>query len=140
MYIAVIFLQHSLEEKRRQSLCSKLMHIANLNQQNCSVRPIYGQDLRNSVNIGDEPCTDSQRDRWKGQGYVHCLRIHNHRLSHTSHPEIYWKHTDALSSLVHTPESYFGELKDILERSALTIHVHHPLYKNNDNSFCLCMS
>jgi hypothetical protein len=50
---------------------------------------------------------------FRGTGYVHCLNA----LKENSHkPDGFWTQTRHLTSLVHTPQRYVNELRDIFSR------------------------
>ena len=139
----MIYLHESLEEKRAQRRKDKLERLARMNKQHCDVKPVYGQDLCEAVNIlrADSVASlniNNNKDcdsRWRmGQGYLHCEAVH--RARNPYHPAVFWHQTDALRNIVHSPEQYLFELKEILEHYTfcvppvmaprITMHTSHP--------------
>ncbi len=126
-----------MAEKRVQRRKDKLERLARINKSHCDVKPVYGHDLYEVVNIMRETSTSSKKDcdtnPWRGQGYVHCQAVHQ---ANPYHPSVFWHQTNALRDIVHNPEQYLLELKDILEHYTfcvppvtaprITMHVSHP--------------
>ena len=119
--VCIYRLQPSLGNKRVQHRKHKLERLAAINRQRCDLRPVYGQDLYNVVASMTEEVTaaDLKDGSWKGVGHVHCKRVHGGCCSHPSHPSVYWGQTDALRDLLHTPEQYVQELREVINRYIL---------------------
>lgn len=84
------------------------------------MKPVYGRDLCDVVRIIPESpnCLICSAKGWNcGQGLVNCQATH--AFSNPHHPACYWRQTQALSSVVHTPEQYLKELKELLEMYVL---------------------
>ncbi|XP_023242373.1 helicase domino-like, partial [Centruroides sculpturatus] len=127
-----IFYMESLVEKRNERQKEKLERLGYINARRCVARPLYGLDLIKTVTVVNDiqPC--SQSKPWHGMGYVNCYNAPyvQERCSD------YWYYTQALSSMIHTPESYLEELKDIITRYVfvvpgvtapqITMHTSHP--------------
>lgn len=117
-------------EKRNKRRKDKLERIARVNKQHCDSKPVYGQDLRASVDVLKEPPVESvyQKDLShsyrshqrpeacfnSGHGYVHCYRAQH--FKDLSHPAVMWSQTRALMEIVKSPEDYLTDLEDILAR------------------------
>ena len=52
--------------------------------------------------------------RWKGMGHVTCQSVH--RVHNRNHPNVYWRSTEHLNNVIHTPDGYLNELEDIISR------------------------
>ncbi|XP_064613460.1 helicase SRCAP-like isoform X3 [Liolophura sinensis] len=104
-----------LEKRRSKCRREKLELISKLNKRHCDVKPVYGQDFYNCVNLlRDGEQTGATGTQWKGRGFIHC-----HNVQHCKRPHRmanYLARTEALSQLVHTPEQYLSQLQDILQR------------------------
>ncbi|KAK3606446.1 hypothetical protein CHS0354_041388 [Potamilus streckersoni] len=128
----------SLYMKRREERKEKLKFMAYINKRHCSMKPVYGRDLCQAVNIykmeNHETPSSHTNNFWKGVGMIHCHNVHSVKNRH--HPDYFWTQTKVLSNLVHTPEQYLSELEDILARYVFAIpavtvppiimHVSHP--------------
>ncbi|PSN31348.1 hypothetical protein C0J52_18960 [Blattella germanica] len=116
-----------LKRMRRKA---KLEMLNRLNHRRCAACPIYGSDLTESMRFVD--LVESSSGDWKGAGYVHCLNT----IKQDSKPGRYWTQTNALRSIIHAPEQYVEELRDIFSRFVLCVpavsaplpkfHVSHP--------------
>ena len=109
-----VLFQESLEDRRTQQREEKLQRIASQNEKNCNILPILGTDLREYLNIMAPVTNKEGPNQWKGQGYVHCYCTQCCTKPH--HPNVYWKQTRALTTILHTPQSLLDHLKDILDR------------------------
>ncbi|OWF46679.1 helicase domino-like isoform X2 [Mizuhopecten yessoensis] len=125
----------SVCDKREHRRREKLEYIAHINKLHCERKPVYGQDLRCTVNVmSDTDKTCVCDNTWAALGHVHCTNIHS--WSNPYRPEVFWKQTKVLSNLVHTPLQYLHELEDILSRyvfvtppvvsPCIKMHVSHP--------------
>ncbi|KAL3857410.1 hypothetical protein ACJMK2_012085, partial [Sinanodonta woodiana] len=128
----------SLYMKRQEERKEKLKFVAHINKRHCSMKPVYGRDLCQAVNIykteNRETPSSHTNNFWKGVGMIHCHNVHS--VNNRCHPEYFWTQTKVLSNLVHTPEQYLSELEDILARYVfaipavtvppITMHVSHP--------------
>ena len=112
-----------IDEKKRLERRERLTFLAKLNKKKCEACPIYGSDLIEAVTIlpkvSPEDCStsDSHDLPWSAQGksYSRCLNAVQPLVGRRSY-EFLWSQTDALCSLIHTPEKYIVELKDVIER------------------------
>ena len=75
---------------------------------------MYGLDLHGCVDVLSET-KDVDASRWRGLGYVQCYQALMSQRS-PNHPEVFWKQTEALVDILHTPEDYLEELQEIIER------------------------
>ena len=98
-----------LEERRQQRRREKLALVARLNHKQCQVRPVYGTDVCEAVNVR----TDNPAHGW-ADGYLHCLNVHSARYPNRG--AAYWSQTRAFSDIIHTPELYVEELREIVDR------------------------
>ncbi|XP_060081235.1 helicase domino-like isoform X1 [Ylistrum balloti] len=125
----------TLCDRRECRQRDKLGYIARTNKLHCERKPVYGQDLRCTVNVMSDTCKTRVRDNtWCSQGHVHCTNINS--WSNPHRPEIFWNQTKVLSNLVHTPLQYLHQLEDILSRyvfvtppvvsPCIKMHVSHP--------------
>ena len=111
--------QETLYDKEVGCRKEKLNNIARMNKLHCDFKPVYGQDLCDAINIFRDPYTGRAyrtRDisKWNGPGHIHCSCVK--LCKNPCHPKYLWNQTRVLSEVIHTPEQYLGELKDILER------------------------
>ncbi|ESO91647.1 hypothetical protein LOTGIDRAFT_122039, partial [Lottia gigantea] len=122
-----------LKEKREKHRKSKLELITRINKRHCDVKPVYGQDLCESIEaFSDLDPTTVNSNIWHGLGTVYCRHANRYDNSHGN----FWKTTSALSNIVHTPEQYLTELQDLLDRyvfvtppvtvPSIKMHVSHP--------------
>ena len=105
--------------KRRSRRKEQLDYIKNTNRKHCDVKPVYGHDLRDAVNIFKDPYDSklyAKRDRtlWHGPGQIHCYCARFCR--NLDHPKYLWNRTKVLSEVIHTPEEYLQELGEVLDR------------------------
>ncbi|XP_067010530.2 helicase domino [Anabrus simplex] len=127
-----VFYLPDLEEKKLRRRREKLALLRDINERRCEVCPIYGADLIASVQIVDRLKPSPSPIFFKGIGYSHCLRA---KIPHRRLDE-YFSQTEALVSIVHNPEEYVDELRDIFSRFVLFVpavaapvpkfHVSHP--------------
>ena len=114
----LVLLQAALAEKRAKRRQDKLVRLARMNKSRCDVRPVYGQDLCDTVDIlldcAEHKDSTKPGHVWNGPGYVHCHKTLTCTNPH--HPDSYWTQTHALRDMLHTPEDYSRELQDILQR------------------------
>ena len=103
-------LQEVLAVKRAHRRAEKLARLARINEAHCSAQPVWGSDLHHTVNVLD-PRHEALTARVPG--YVQCACIHTADNSNTN---VFWQQTHALRHLVHTPQQYLNELKEILDR------------------------
>ncbi|XP_069134718.1 helicase domino-like isoform X2 [Argopecten irradians] len=125
----------SLCDRRDCRRQEKLEYIARINKLHCERKPVYGQDLRCTVNVMKTCVRDNT---WPSLGHIHCTNINS--WSNPHRPEIFWNQTKVLSNLVHTPLQYLQELEDILSRyvfatppvvsPCIKMHVSHPRPSN----------
>ena len=116
-------IQSPLNEKKRVERRERLSFLAKLNKKRCEACPIYGSDLIEAVTMISRPSVDSisSRDstdfRWKGGGesYVHCLHAVEPMVGRRNFETLWWE-TQGLRDLVHTPEQYVDQLRDIIDR------------------------
>ena len=105
--------------KRRSRRKEQLNYIVETNKKHCDVKPVYGQDLCDAVNIFIDPYGSKhfvKRDRtlWHGPGQIHC---HCAKFcQNPDHPKYLWNQTKVLSDVIHTPEQYLAELQETLDR------------------------
>lgn len=105
--------------KRRSRRKEKLENIAETNKKHCDHKPVYGQDLCDSVNIFRDPYNGKlylkrERTRWHGPGQIHCYCA---KFCQTlDKPSYLWNQTKVLSDVIHTPEQYLQELEEVLDR------------------------
>ncbi|KAH9503913.1 hypothetical protein Btru_064133 [Bulinus truncatus] len=133
------------KEERRQHALSLM---ARLNNTRCDKFPVYGSDTHHCVNckqsLSSSNCsslpsphlsTNKVFDLWHCDGYVNCLFAQNRFINHNN-PDIYWRETQHLQQIVHSPEEWLNELKEILSRfvfvtptvisPAVTLRVYNP--------------
>ncbi|PNF36884.1 hypothetical protein B7P43_G08882 [Cryptotermes secundus] len=126
-----VFYLPELEVKKQLRRKAKLEMLNRFNMRRCAACPIYGSDLIEAMRIVD--MVDPHPGDFRGAGYVHCLNA----LKETGHrPDGFWTQTEHLMSLVHTPQRYVNELRDIFSRFVLCVpavsapqtrfHVSHP--------------
>ena len=113
-------------EKEINSRKEKLEYISRTNKQHSDLKPVYGQDLCDAVNIFKEPYTGRvyrtrDKSKWNGPGHIHCRCAK--LCPNPCRPQYLWNQTKVLSNTIHTPEQYLEELKDVIERC-----VFRPLY------------
>ncbi|XP_074640439.1 helicase domino-like isoform X2 [Tubulanus polymorphus] len=135
-----IFHIDSLENRKTQYKTLLRERIVKYNRRRCDVRPVYGQDLCSAVSIfnnrtGSADRTGSVSAAWNG--YIHCYNAQIlDRNSPTAVTRSLWKRTDALSSIVKTPEQYLREMAIVLDNYTfvvppvasprITLHTSHP--------------
>ncbi|GLH07367.1 Uncharacterized protein GBIM_12836 [Gryllus bimaculatus] len=125
-----VFYLPELEGLKHRKRKEKLCMMASRNYRRCQACPIYGADLRESLNVTSS--TNPENSQWSSAGYVHCLNAF--KPFHTS--DEYYSRTDSLLAAVHSAEQYVEELQDIFSRFVLCvpavsapqpeIHVSHP--------------
>jgi len=138
-----LFKNSPLNEKKRVERRERLSFLAKLNKKRCEACPIYGSDLIEAVTMISRPSVDSisSRDstdfRWKGGGesYVHCLHAVEPMVGRRNFETLWWE-TQGLRDLVHTPEQYVDQLRDIIDRFVvcapavtaprIVFHTSHP--------------
>ncbi|XP_035827815.1 helicase domino isoform X2 [Aplysia californica] len=134
------------KQERRQHVLS---HMAKLNRMRCDASPPLGPDVQHAVNCigsldpydlsssslpaGSHPVERSPAQRHCG--YVDCLFAQNRCCNH-SRPDLFWRETKYLQSLVKSPEEWLHQLQDILSRfvfvtppvisPAVCMRVSHP--------------
>ena len=118
-------LQSPLNEKKRLERRERLAFLANLNKKRCEACPIYGSDLIEAVRMISRPspvdgsCSakDSSDLSWnrRSESYVHCLNAVEPMTGRRNF-ETLWSETSGLRNLVHTPEQYIDELRDVIDR------------------------
>ncbi|XP_013379688.1 helicase SRCAP [Lingula anatina] len=129
------FYLESLAQKRAEHRQEKLERIAKINARHCDWKPVYGQDLCAAVDVlSGLKSTTVLDNTMRGLGYVNCY--HAQHRSKLYNPEMYYRWTQPLMDIVHTPEKYVEEMKDILERYCflippvkapeITMHASHP--------------
>ncbi|XP_070205034.1 helicase domino-like isoform X4 [Littorina saxatilis] len=110
----------SIHERRRVRRVEKLKRLARVNSHHCSLTPVYGPDLVQALTFtSDLGAQKSDKHHWLCAGYTNCqcaLSVHNKNL-----PRYYWHETSRLSNLIRTPDQLLVELKDVLDRFALTV-------------------
>ncbi|GFN95546.1 helicase domino [Plakobranchus ocellatus] len=134
------------KEERRQHI---LALMSRLNNSRCEICPVWGSDTRWCVDclrcIGRSPsvCASQQlstgktnfNDEWRSNGYLSCLIAQQQNINH-EHPELFWKETSFLGEVVHSPEDWLEELKEVLSRfvfvtptvisQAISLRTFHP--------------
>lgn len=72
-------------------------------------------------------------------GYVTCQSVH--RAENRHHPNTYWRSTKYLNDMIHTPEGYLQELKDIIQRYVLSYKCWHKWCGNafQKEPLCACI-
>jgi len=68
------------------------------------VCPIYGQDLVEAF------CTLKTPSSSWSDGVVNC------HLAHHDDVRLYWRSTNTLTSMIHTPQDYVDDLRDLFSR------------------------
>ena len=123
-FLSWLLLQSPLNEKKRLERRERLAFLANLNKKRCEACPIYGSDLIEAVRMISRPSSpdldstgDSNELRWNrgSESYVHCLNAVEPMVGRRIF-ETLWSETSGLRNLVHTPEQYIHELRDIIDR------------------------
>ncbi|KAK7474437.1 hypothetical protein BaRGS_00034320 [Batillaria attramentaria] len=93
--------------KRRRE---KLRRLARINSSHCAQTPVYGPDVHQALTFtADVGRQTSRGDHWLSQD-------HNR-----NHPHYFWHETSRLASMIHTPDQYLEEMKDILDRFVFAI-------------------
>lgn len=99
-----------LEDKDRKAT---LQRITKVNKLRCSAKPVYGQDLFSAVSIySGAPPAGGANPLASGIGHVFSQCVHVLGGGPSGHDQ----YTDALRKLVHRPEDFLRDLKDIIQR------------------------
>lgn len=127
-YCSLFEMQNVIDDKKRQERRERLAFLANLNKMKCEACPIWGSDLINAVSAMTRVADHSSRSEsnggevsdelpWAGSGqsYVGCLHAVEPMVGRRNF-ETLWLETNRLRQLVHTPDQYLDELKDIVQR------------------------
>ncbi|XP_030847901.1 helicase domino isoform X4 [Strongylocentrotus purpuratus] len=112
----------SLDKARADDRKACLSRIATFNQQRCSAKPVYGQDLFTAVSLYHTSKPAGKRRPFSnGVGNVHCY----HALIGDAlrRVEVAYKKTRNLRSILHTPEDYLEELQQINKRYTFVVPV-----------------
>ncbi|KAK0055030.1 helicase domino [Biomphalaria pfeifferi] len=121
-----LFLE-SLYRKKEERRQHALSLIARINHTRCDKCPVYGSDTHHCVNclrsLNCSNCSSlpsqlksfSKNNSWRGDGYVNCLYAQNHSINH-NHPDVFWRETSHLQQIIHSPDKWLDELKDVLSR------------------------
>ena len=101
----------------------------------CEASPIWGSDViiavtttsrsRISTTSECDPCTEtSEKFPWssRGESYLQCLRATEPMVGRRNYESL-WLETNTIRQLVHTPEQYIEELKDIIGRLVLILNL-----------------
>uniref|UniRef100_A0A2C9JZS6 Helicase domino n=1 Tax=Biomphalaria glabrata TaxID=6526 RepID=A0A2C9JZS6_BIOGL len=141
-----LFLE-SLYRKKEERRQHALSLIARINHTRCDKCPVYGSDTHHCVNclrslscsncssLPSQLKSSSKNNSWRGDGYVNCLYAQNHSINH-NHPDVFWRETSHLQHIIHSPDKWLDELKDVLSRfvfvtptvisPAVTLRVYNP--------------
>ena len=123
----IFLLQNPVDEKKRQERRERLTFLAKLNKIKCEASPIWGSDViiavtttsqsRSLLAYGDQSEKSSDELPWPGRGesYLQCLRATEPLVGRRNYESL-WSETNAIRHLLHTPEQYIDELKDIIQR------------------------
>ncbi|KAK3083777.1 hypothetical protein FSP39_003020, partial [Pinctada imbricata] len=130
-----------LTEKRIEERVDKLEYLARTNRKHCELKPVYGRDLHDAVDVWRDTSQTTVIDNtWGGRGRSFCLNVHS-PFSNSKLSDKYWTNTKVLSNLVHTPEMFLQELKEVLDRYVfLTPHVISPpisLHASHTDPSCM---
>ncbi|XP_066579352.1 helicase SRCAP isoform X2 [Amia ocellicauda] len=117
-----------LADRRKAQREARLSRILRVNEQHCSARPIYGQEVLQFLTITPRPAAPC--GQWQSSGYAHCL------AAQSDAPDRYWERSEALRRAIHTPEQRIQQLNTIIDRfifvippveaPAITMHTSHP--------------
>lgn len=101
----------------------------------CEASPIWGSDViiavtttaRSRATVADEQhtCEESIQDvPWArpGESHLQCLRA-SEPLKGRRNYESLWSETSTIRRMLHTPEQYIEELKDIIQRYIISLCV-----------------
>ncbi|KAI8489001.1 hypothetical protein Bbelb_332250 [Branchiostoma belcheri] len=124
-----------LEKQEEKEHKETLLRIAEANRFRCSAKPVYGSDLVSKVSdIFDLRSSKYSSNTWRSVGLVNCHNMYSTR--NYSHPAVYWSSTDALRTLLPTPEQRLEELGELIDRYVfevprvsappITMHTSHP--------------
>jgi len=147
-----LFLE-SLLRRRQERRQHVLSHMAKINHQRCDVTPMIGEDVHEVVDCmkslhttrfsssilgqcADKSCV------FKNNGYVNCLFAQTQNCNHDN-PDIFWRETKYLQTLVKSPEEWLTHLQDMLARfvfvtpsvisPAVSLRVSHPSPSSESN-------
>lgn len=101
-----VYLQLSLEERRKRRRQERLALIGRLNEIRCRALPVYGVDLVSSLTIEHAPVNTN----WGCSGYGHC------KEAVINDPRKYWSQTGALREAIHSTEDRVAQLSEIFSR------------------------
>ena len=134
-----------IELRRENDRREKLRSLARVNKAKCNRHSLYTKDLLNVVDVHSSPrlATTTGRAFDVGQGYFSCL----HNQNRDRRPTDYEHYSDALSSILRTPEELLAEMNAEVERFTFVIpaasapkvkiHIPHqaPSKRNLDECF-----
>lgn len=107
--------QATVHERRQQRRIEKLRHLAQINSEHCSQTPVYGPDVRQALSLATDLGVSAPPEKhWHYQGHANCQCAHAEHSKNL--PKYYWHETTHLADIIHTPEQYLDELKEILNR------------------------
>nr|XP_015201644.1 PREDICTED: helicase SRCAP [Lepisosteus oculatus] len=121
-----------LADRRKAQREARLSRILRVNEQHCSARPIYGQEVLRFLTVLDRPSAPSPDapGHWLSSGYAHCLNAQSQA------PDRYWERSEALSRVIQTPEQRIEQLSNVIDRfifvippveaPAVALHTSHP--------------
>uniref|UniRef100_W5M6I9 Snf2 related CREBBP activator protein n=1 Tax=Lepisosteus oculatus TaxID=7918 RepID=W5M6I9_LEPOC len=130
--VPALFFQSWLADRRKAQREARLSRILRVNEQHCSARPIYGQEVLRFLTVLDRPSAPSPDapGHWLSSGYAHCLNAQSQA------PDRYWERSEALSRVIQTPEQRIEQLSNVIDRfifvippveaPAVALHTSHP--------------
>lgn len=125
--LGICLLQTAADEKKRKERRERLVFLAKLNKMKCEASPIWGSDVIIAATTTSRPKPSSLQDDgllrpveelpWssRGDSYLHCMRAVEPMAGRRNYESL-WGETEALRRIIHTPEQYIDELKDIIQR------------------------
>ncbi|MBN3315106.1 SRCAP Helicase, partial [Atractosteus spatula] len=109
-----LFFQSWLADRRKAQREARLSRILRVNEQHCSARPIYGQEVLRFLTVLDRPSAPSPDapGHWLSSGYAHCLNAQSQA------PDRYWERSEALSRVIQTPEQRIEQLSNVIDSTS----------------------